>query len=416
LQSDGKRRSPGKSESHWQANQWLSDNRRKINMNSLTDESGNGQAVARKRSVRQRVPGAPVVNQDRKKVTTIVRPEVSTRRVNLFDYQRGIRESSLSREHKLTALIMSTYANGDGLSVCPGLENLERTIGKTRKTISGYIKTLVLNGYLIQVTSGKGGRSTHASLYNLSLPARIEAPIARQDELLEVNGYSRLPIESNYTLPEDDSSMGNPEGSMGNQDYPTPTQVPTQVVYKQPRVTTQDPNPKPQSRSGRPVRDNSRDIPSPGSATRSPGSPAKREGSSVQGFARPIPIPRNWGLPVQDVPARFKRTVPAIEEDYPDEIVSVSMGSDPQDFVETYRKATDLSVADMFRTYFFWKSPDGIPRVFQMKKLTMNPPKSARRVTLTDDEELDYLCRFGMDKSDNSRRFEYLCGIFSQAA
>jgi DNA-binding Lrp family transcriptional regulator len=136
-----------------------------------------------------------------RKQTTIVQPEVSTRRVDKFQHMNAIRDSRgvLDKDDKLILFTLATHAKQQGHDVRPGVALLAEETGISQATLKRRMPNLVRKGYLIQVTSGKGGNSKHASLYRLALPVDVR---------VEVNSSPSEPlaIEANSSSEKSNSS------------------------------------------------------------------------------------------------------------------------------------------------------------------------------------------------------------------
>lgn len=135
-----------------------------------------------------------------KKQVTIVQPEVSARRVDKFQHHNAVRDSrTLDLSDKVILYTLATHAKQQGHDVRPGLDLLAAETTISVATLKRRIPNLVRRGYLIQVTSGKGGNSKYASLYHLALPV---------DLTVEVNSSPGEPlaIESNSSSESFNSS------------------------------------------------------------------------------------------------------------------------------------------------------------------------------------------------------------------
>ncbi|MGY1914434.1 helix-turn-helix domain-containing protein [Blastococcus sp. SYSU DS0973] len=69
------------------------------------------------------------------------------------------------------ALLLSTYANGDGTSIRPTVETLAAVSGKGQSTIKESLKYLRDHGWVHQVSRGQTGR---ASAYRLTIPPKVQ--------------------------------------------------------------------------------------------------------------------------------------------------------------------------------------------------------------------------------------------------
>jgi hypothetical protein len=143
-----------------------------------------------------------------KKQVTIVKPEVSTRRVDKFKHMNAVRDSRgvFDKDNKLILLILATHARQDGSEVRPGLPLLADETGISQATLKRRIPNLVRMGYLLQLTSGKGGNSKKASVYALAMPVEIKTEVEAKgspDEPLAIgaNSSSENPNSSNPGVP-----------------------------------------------------------------------------------------------------------------------------------------------------------------------------------------------------------------------
>ena len=133
-----------------------------------------------------------------RKQVTIVQPEVSARRVDKFTHMNAVRDSrALDGSDKLILYTLVSHAKQAGHDVRPGLSLLAEETGISVATLKRRVPDLIRKGYLLQLTSGKGGNSKHASLYHLSLPVDVAIEVTANgspDELLD-SGSNGSPDE-----------------------------------------------------------------------------------------------------------------------------------------------------------------------------------------------------------------------------
>ena len=70
------------------------------------------------------------------------------------------------------ALLMSTYADGDGTSIRPSVDTLVKVSGKGRASVHEALKYLRDTGWVHQVSRG-AGVSRRASQYRLTIPPAL---------------------------------------------------------------------------------------------------------------------------------------------------------------------------------------------------------------------------------------------------
>ncbi|GAA1725882.1 hypothetical protein GCM10009710_03270 [Aeromicrobium alkaliterrae] len=90
-----------------------------------------------------------------------------------WDWERALKDRS--RREGMTAgcqhiaLLMSTYADGDGSSIRPTAQTLADVSGKSRATVHEALRYLRERGWVLQVARGAGA-SRMASVYRLTIP------------------------------------------------------------------------------------------------------------------------------------------------------------------------------------------------------------------------------------------------------
>jgi hypothetical protein len=73
------------------------------------------------------------------------------RRVGRFEWEQAVRDASteeLSDRVKLTLLVLGTYSDADGTGAFPGAVKLGEKIGKSEKSVRGWLALAVAAGYL----------------------------------------------------------------------------------------------------------------------------------------------------------------------------------------------------------------------------------------------------------------------------
>jgi hypothetical protein len=125
-----------------------------------------------------------------RKQVTIVQPEVSSRRVDKFTHMNAVRDSRvLDKDDKLILYTMDTHAKQQGHDVRPGFGLLAEETGISDKTLRRRVADLVRRGWLIQLTSGKGGNTKRTSAYHLAMPVEIDVEVEANrspDDLLGI--------------------------------------------------------------------------------------------------------------------------------------------------------------------------------------------------------------------------------------
>jgi hypothetical protein len=92
--------------------------------------------------------------------------------------ERGVREG-LTPTAQHVALVMSTYANGDGEGIRPTVETLVRASGRSRATVHSALRQLRVSGWLDQVSRGSGA-ARRASEYRLTVPPKVQEQVLHQ--------------------------------------------------------------------------------------------------------------------------------------------------------------------------------------------------------------------------------------------
>lgn len=100
-------------------------------------------------------------------------PELVVERLDRFDWERIVRELSLPKEVKLTALVLATFAGRDGRDVRPGEKRLSRMLRVGTRTVREHLKALRVRYGLIRRTHKGGGPNRAADVYELTVPDEL---------------------------------------------------------------------------------------------------------------------------------------------------------------------------------------------------------------------------------------------------
>lgn len=94
-----------------------------------------------------------------------------------WDWEQALKDRSrgegMTPGCQHVALLMSTYANGDGTSIRPTVQTLAAVSGKSRASVHEALRYLRDEGWLLQVSKGAGA-SRKASEYRLTVPSRVQ--------------------------------------------------------------------------------------------------------------------------------------------------------------------------------------------------------------------------------------------------
>lgn len=93
----------------------------------------------------------------------------------LYEWQRIVRRVVMPQQHKLVALLLSTWADPDGTRVRPGLALLAGAIGRSERTAADVVRSLCQDWGLLEQTERGGGRgrSGRTATYRLTLPVDL---------------------------------------------------------------------------------------------------------------------------------------------------------------------------------------------------------------------------------------------------
>lgn len=159
-----------------------------------------------------------------------------------FDWERIIRRVQLHHTTKGVALIMASYADGDGTRIRPGVERLARVLCASDKTVRRHVKTLCDLGFLERTKHGNR-HSGEVNEYRLTMPADLlgRLPMIDPSEMIQV---SLTVMGDRQTNGGRGMSNGHPDVSNGHpgtcltvmgdrppvQDQPLPVQGVLQVT------------------------------------------------------------------------------------------------------------------------------------------------------------------------------------------
>lgn len=137
-----------------------------------------------------------------------------------FEWERQIRRSTIPGPAKLVALMAATYANSDGSSIHPGVQNLMRDCDMSRATVMRHLKTLRETGLMTVVTKANH-RAGRANDMRLTVPvdARAREAIGLCDPQEHVSPV-RHDSEDKWAVPVDDRN--GPQPMSHQRDMPCP--------------------------------------------------------------------------------------------------------------------------------------------------------------------------------------------------
>lgn len=92
--------------------------------------------------------------------------------------ERGIAEG-LTPTAQHVALVLSTYADGDGANIRPTVDTVVRACGRSRATVHSALRQLRTQGWVEQVRRGSGA-TRRASEYRLTVPPRVQPETLHQ--------------------------------------------------------------------------------------------------------------------------------------------------------------------------------------------------------------------------------------------
>ena len=104
------------------------------------------------------------------------RPQVKGVSANKWEWEQALKDRS--RKEGMTpgcqhvALLMSTYADGDGTKIRPSAQKLVDVSGKSRASVHEALRYLRNAGWVHQVSRGAGA-TRRASVYRLTIPPKV---------------------------------------------------------------------------------------------------------------------------------------------------------------------------------------------------------------------------------------------------
>ena len=145
-----------------------------------------------------------------------------------FDWERAIRALPIRPPlRKLVALMIATYANGNGGNAHPGEDRLAEECGITTRAVRGHLAALREVGLLVRTFNGsQSGRRRLADEYELAIPADVLSRLQEADHRNEGSGV-REPITG--TSVPDHRNPGAKHRNEGSQI--TGTRVPPTSTY-----------------------------------------------------------------------------------------------------------------------------------------------------------------------------------------
>ncbi len=102
-------------------------------------------------------------------------PAVARSPASKWDWEKALvarsRAEGMTAGCQHVALLLSTYANGDGTSIRPTVETLSTVSGKGQSTVKEALRYLREHGWVHQMSRGQTGR---VSEYRLTIPPRVQ--------------------------------------------------------------------------------------------------------------------------------------------------------------------------------------------------------------------------------------------------
>lgn len=77
------------------------------------------------------------------------------------------------------ALVLSTYADGDGQRIRPSVDTVVLVSGRSRATVHSALRQLRERGWILQVSRGAGA-TRRASEYRLTIPPKVQPEVLHQ--------------------------------------------------------------------------------------------------------------------------------------------------------------------------------------------------------------------------------------------
>lgn len=121
-----------------------------------------------------------------------------------FTWERELRSTSLPPRARLVGLALASYANSNGSSIRPGVEQLVKASGLSRRTVIRAMTELVASRYLEQVSRGRAygrGGGGFASQYQLTLPTEALLPQNNVPPMAPSSDSNNMPLVQNNVPP-----------------------------------------------------------------------------------------------------------------------------------------------------------------------------------------------------------------------
>ena len=104
-------------------------------------------------------------------------PTVAGSPAGKWDWEKALlarsRKEGMKPGHQHVALLLATYADGDGTSIRPTIATLTQVSGRSKATIQEALAYLRRSGWVQQLARGSGA-SGQASEYRLTVPPRVQ--------------------------------------------------------------------------------------------------------------------------------------------------------------------------------------------------------------------------------------------------
>jgi hypothetical protein len=101
-----------------------------------------------------------------------------------WDWEKALRDRSiaegLSSSGQHIALVLATYADGEGRNIRPTAETVASVSGRSRAAVFAALRELRESGWIRQVSRGAGA-ARRASEYTLAIPARVQESALQQN-------------------------------------------------------------------------------------------------------------------------------------------------------------------------------------------------------------------------------------------
>jgi len=115
-------------------------------------------------------PGAATGHHERR-ADGVEGPPSSAQRTGRFDWERVIRRLALGTTTKAVALMLASYADGDGGNIHPGVDRLAAELECHERTVRRHLSRLAELGLIEKTFSGSSaGRRRLADCWALTVP------------------------------------------------------------------------------------------------------------------------------------------------------------------------------------------------------------------------------------------------------